>query len=67
MQWISIKDSLPKPGERVLAYAIVDYNFPNLDCHYFESYHYDEKWIENVDGCIIHVTHWMPLPSPPKE
>lgn len=66
MDWISIKDRLPNPGERVLAYAIDDDKLPYLDCNYFEAAHYSGQWYENVDSCCIHVTHWMPLPEPPR-
>lgn len=64
--WISVKEKLPKNGEKVLAYAIKDENLPCLDCNYFEAHHYDGRWTENVDSCDIHVTHWMPLPEPPE-
>ena len=66
-EWISVKDRLPESGERVLAYAIQNDDFPYLDCHYFEADHYNGRWSENVDICTICVTHWMPLPLPPKE
>ena len=36
-QWISVKDRLPEPSEKVLTYGVKT------------------------------VTHWMPLPEPPKE
>lgn len=67
MEWINVKEQLPKNKERVLAYAIKDEDFSDLDCHYFEADHYDGMWFENVDLCRIHVTHWMPLPEPPED
>lgn len=53
--WISVKDKLPEPNERVLAY------FPEMrDC---------EVDIQISKGWAINkfVSHWMPLPEPPKE
>lgn len=59
-EWISVKDMLPKSGKRVLSFT--DFNKVIIG-----------KWLSGV-GCwinekhdVIHVTHWMPLPEPPKE
>lgn len=66
MQWISIKDYLPENKKGVIAsngdlvgelYFNYDkFNHP-YDC---EMDVYDIEFIESV-------THWMPLPEPPKE
>ena len=61
--WISVEDRLPEPGVVVLVYS-------KLGCTYFSHRLYN-----HVDGkpfCIEYsggweVTHWMPLPEPPKE
>lgn len=62
-EWISVKDRLPKAKETVLAYeAAFDsmsmaYRLPNT-----------EEWIDTGDYYPLEaVTHWMPLPKPPKE
>lgn len=67
--WISVKDKLPEEGKRILAYAKKDENsdFPYLDSSYFEADQYGGLFYENVDGCRINVTHWMPLSTPPKD
>lgn len=68
MEWTSVKDKLPKIGVEVLVevdghrspcwrnnYNLVAY----LTC--------TGRWIEERhDGEALAVTHWMPLPKPPK-
>lgn len=62
-EWISVKDRLPQAKETVLAYeAAFDsmsmaYRLPNT-----------EEWIDTGNYYALDaVTHWMPLPKPPKE
>lgn len=63
MEWISIDDQIPNDGQWVLAFRPKAHEKPYLDknikiCKYFGS---------NVfEYCIHEVTHWMPLPEPPK-
>lgn len=61
--WISVKDKLPEKDVVVLAIAKsgdmytarLMYNFFHVEC-------------ECQEGTYIHdVTHWMPLPEPPKD
>lgn len=63
-KWISVKEQPPKDGQKVIAAfrdgedVIVDqarYSNGEFD---FENWAY--VWDENI-------THWMPLPEPPKE
>ena len=66
-QWISVNDRLPEPFTSVLAYVPSEAPLPLVH----ESYFVDapQVWV-----CIIEkqpwkqgaVTHWMPLPEPPK-
>ena len=65
-EWISVKDRLPErtlPPHDVLVYH-------DLNCGMFVDrawYSYDMgKWC-SVLGMKLKVTHWMPLPEPPKE
>ncbi|ANI22077.1 hypothetical protein PP586_gp60 [Pseudoalteromonas phage vB_PspS-H40/1] len=68
--WISVNDELPEPYTTVL-------RFPSYEIEYGSEYtaHYDS--VDNkfhVDcedsfatwECVAEVTHWMPLPAPPK-
>ena len=62
-EWISVKDRLPAKHERVLIYDSVCHNIymawrdDDLDVWFSEEYLPD----------FVYVTHWMPLPEPPKE
>ncbi len=67
MEWISVKDRLPKIEEEVLAYAGKkpwgpDIHVGNLQEGYDSIYWTYYDYLEWHD-----VTHWMPLPEPPKE
>lgn len=56
--WISVKDKLPERYERVLTYD--------------ERCGVKENWAIRLKPYVdwsqgYHITHWMPLPEPPKE
>ena len=59
-EWIRVEDRLPEDGETVLTYknGIVDVQ------------EFDKRrngWIRNGwFWSMVTVTHWMPLPEPPK-
>ena len=61
-EWISVKDRLPDSGKYVLAYC--------SDGLYGEGHYraYENKWYLSkiTYKSIPDVTHWMPLPKPPK-
>ena len=65
-EWIPVEDRLPEPFTSVLAYVPSESPLPLVH----ESYLVDETlWV-----CILErrlwkdgaVTHWMPMPEPPK-
>lgn len=58
-EWISVTEKLPKYGERVLI----------TEGHgVFEAaLSVSHKWVRCGIGWTEGVTHWMPLPKPPKE
>ena len=62
--WISVKDRLPEEGIQVLAYG--QHHQRNEPC-YFAAMYSGDIWgfsIPRIGG--LNVTHWQPLPSPPK-
>lgn len=72
-EWISVKDRLPRYNETVLIYRpfmAEDISVGNYYGYYGED---DEEWHEGwvCCGTIVTdkdvITHWMPLPEPPKE
>lgn len=62
-EWISVEGELPKEGDKVLLYSGI-YGSP---CFWFASRVRDRIFRNECgwerDG---EVTHWMPLPEPPK-
>ena len=63
--WVSVKDRLPNDGQDVLAYL---YNGEETRT---APFNYDKgTWYDCVMNCTVainSITHWMPLPEPPKE
>lgn len=55
--WISVKDRLPKDHEIVLTALKKD---KDGYCHIQANPYFKEFWD------TVKVTHWMPLPEPPK-
>ena len=60
-EWISVKDGLPKDDSPVLVYKSRHSEaYGNMETAYYWN---QRRWM----GCIGEtVTHWMPLPQPPK-
>lgn len=68
MEWISVKDRLPEKNSCILVtfedqgicqafykyWDDLDWSFPSFDCDLF-------TWDKEK------ITHWMPLPEPPKD
>ena len=63
-RWIPVTERLPEDGERALVMRF-DYvtNTPFYDLLWFDK---GEWWNRRYTGDYA-VTHWMPLPEPPKE
>ena len=65
-KWISVKERLPSnPNERVLVMVDGDSvnGTPKMDTDRYADRYNPERWVRYGK----HVTHWMPLPEPPKE
>jgi len=58
-RWISVEDRLPEEGEWVLIFG-PGYHVP------LEGFLISGAWIDDQFERRT-VTHWMPLPEPPKE
>lgn len=64
-RWIKIEDELPPLRTYVIGYVI---NLFGRGKNYVSEVYFssDQEWLINIDDeCIV--THWMPLPYPPKE
>jgi hypothetical protein len=65
MEWISVKEKMPKVGELVIAFSPIEY-FDDDDKVFLDETFIDKdgkvqwEWGENT------VTHWIPLPEQPK-
>lgn len=78
-EWISVKDRLPKEGGKYLCYipdgkgyqeilgfawnleAVDEFDFYHQNYAGFYGYDSEDGYFEYSD-----VSHWMPLPEPPK-
>ena len=60
-RWIPVEERLPEIGARVL---VVDKRKPKVDCNEFLGHAGNGQpvWLKGLS-----MTHWMPLPEPPKE
>ena len=60
--WIPASERLPEAGERVLCYC-------RANIYEVMKMRTDGDWVYDVHHIYMHsfVTHWMPLPEPPKE
>ena len=71
MKWISVKERLPnlEDGKFGSYYAIVNRPYGVSYAWYTEDTLRGKKvkrW-KSFSGALTDVTHWMPLPEPPKQ
>ena len=61
-RWIPVTERLPDAGERVLCYC-------RANIYEVMKMRTDGDWVYDTNHIYMHsfVTHWMPLPKPPKE
>lgn len=63
-EWISMKDELPEKGVKVLLYTRYGYQAIGARSRSF----YDEySMVGHPAMRTTEISHWMPLPEPPKE
>ena len=67
-RWIPCSERLPESEREVLVYVKGDFDnsIPFITTAYRNS---EGDWQSDYDGEVIDskITHWMPLPEPPKE
>ena len=61
-KWISVYDRLPEEGKVVLAFGT-----RSSTTGMFQGTQKNRPELWHWKGSIKHVSHWMPLPEPPKE
>ena len=67
-KWISVEERLPEDNERVLAVNVDGYMMTGyILCVFDDRYSMTVYYCENGYDALDNVTHWMPLPMPPKE
>ena len=70
-KWISVEERLPEAKLCVLGYGVRSraYNEPDpfAGVHDVYTRGEDEGWLTYWNRESVDVTHWMPLPEPPKE
>ena len=61
-KWIPVTERLPEAGERVLCYC-------RANIYEVMKMRTDGDWVYDTNHIYMRsfVTHWMPLPQPPKE
>ena len=67
-EWISVKDRLPEEGEYVLC-VLKGFNYGGKIqvCKFVPADKFKDKpYFEHFRNGFPSVTHWMPLPEPPK-
>lgn len=66
MEWISVTNRLPNQGFEVI---ICDSDGNVSTAWYFNNLtrHLPNGWYDNEYDTVYNVTHWMPLPQPPKQ
>ncbi len=64
-EWISVKEKLPKPYQYVLCFC--EKGVHHLDRYIICCVTENDEWNDVDYYDVSHISHWMPLPEPPKE
>lgn len=62
--WISVEDRLPEDGSQCLVSLQFKHSEPETICTLFDDGRFFN--LEDKAHAFKNVTHWMPLPNPPK-
>jgi len=68
-EWIKCSERLPLESQEVIVFDPI-YDKPVFQSQYANKYFkqsFQVNWTHQVMGENDTVTHWMPLPEPPKE
>lgn len=69
MEWISVKDKMPDENKTVLIIRQMrngEYFLPDIACVLDGKFAPHEPLPEDTEFNGNWITHWMPLPKPPK-
>ena len=67
-KWISVEERLPEEYNRVLAVDVDGYMMTGEIIRILDDRHRKTAYYcDNGYDSLSNVTHWMPLPEPPKE
>ena len=61
-KWISVEERLPEDDDDVLMMTDM-----GMSMGYYCRDSFSDRWVDYVNSDSRCVTHWMPLPEPPKE
>lgn len=68
MEWIKISEKLPKLGQDCIIYS--EFHGIEFDFEFQSDCFYDNNWdktrLMNDIHIACNITHWMPVPEPPK-
>jgi hypothetical protein len=64
MKWISVNDRMPEDGQEVIIYS--EGGKVEAGVYYSNEFGFDYYDV-SIRDIIVNVTHWMPLPEPPKD
>lgn len=66
IEWISIKDKLPGDGQKVIFCIKGDDESSSGDYDAGRGKFYELCFDESLGWPVKDISHWMPLPEPPK-
>lgn len=68
-RWISVEERLPDKMKHVLVFKQRNEHasWPVSMWHIETDWRGNNGWSKNIDNGYFDITHWMPLPEPPKE